>query len=349
MARRVVDLCNAQLSALHAPDMRPRQQVTRVLTKGERPLDVFDVRAGSLMEQLIYPLQVEQQAHRLSVDDARALLAEVDLDHLLDRYGPDTAVQWNEQLSLGEQQRLGMARLMFHKPRYAVLDECTSGVTTDMETRFTDILKRLGCTCITISHRPALVAFHDLVLALDGEGGWQLLPGQRGRAGSGRRSSGSLEQSAQQASRVGGDDSRAADAHFVNAAMSGAAGMSAEEEEGGAERTIVASLLPKAHETMAAHAADSMHAALMRDRLEGVRAAVTDRSLTQQWRNVADVLFQRATGWALVRQFSGIGAIVLVRTLLQVRHYLVLTNAGNSAVSGQRRVKLVLVAMVYRQ
>merc|ERR1719160_574081 len=32
----------------------------------------------------------------------------------------------------------------------------------------------MGCTCITISHRPALVAFHDKVLHLDGEGGWSL-------------------------------------------------------------------------------------------------------------------------------------------------------------------------------
>ena len=41
-----------------------------------------------------------------------------------------------------------------------------------MEERFCEQVKRMGCTCVTISHRPALVAFHDLVLALDGEGGW---------------------------------------------------------------------------------------------------------------------------------------------------------------------------------
>lgn len=32
----------------------------------------------------------------------------------------------------------------------------------------------LGCTCITISHRPALMAFHDMVLNLDGLGGWNV-------------------------------------------------------------------------------------------------------------------------------------------------------------------------------
>ena len=51
----------------------------------------------------------------------------------------------------------------------------------DMEERFCSKVKELGCTCITISHRPALVAFHDVVLALDGEGGWSIHEGAIGR------------------------------------------------------------------------------------------------------------------------------------------------------------------------
>ena len=55
----------------------------------------------------------------------------------------------------------------------------------DMEERFCNMVKAMGCTCVTISHRPALVAFHDLVLALDGEGGWSLHRGARSsRSGS---------------------------------------------------------------------------------------------------------------------------------------------------------------------
>lgn len=56
----------------------------------------------------------------------------------------------------------------------------TGAAQVDMEERFCQMVKELGCTCVTISHRPALMAFHDIVLALDGEGGWSLHRGARG-------------------------------------------------------------------------------------------------------------------------------------------------------------------------
>jgi ABC-type uncharacterized transport system fused permease/ATPase subunit len=102
------------------------------------------------------------------------LLSQVDLEYLLERYPLDKEVNWGDELSLGEQQRLGMARLFYHKPKFAILDECTSAVTTDMEERFCKKVRAMGTSCITISHRPALVAFHDIVLSLDGEGGWSV-------------------------------------------------------------------------------------------------------------------------------------------------------------------------------
>ncbi len=93
---------------------------------------------------------------------------------MLERYLPAEEVNWANELSLGEQQRLGMARLFYHRPAFAILDECTSAVTTDMEERFCNKVRAMGTSCVTISHRPALVAFHDTVLSLDGEGGWSV-------------------------------------------------------------------------------------------------------------------------------------------------------------------------------
>ncbi|KAI5066208.1 hypothetical protein GOP47_0018832 [Adiantum capillus-veneris] len=125
---------------------------------------------GTLRDQLIYPLTAAQETNPLTEEEIQELLKTVDLEYLLDRYPIGAVVNWGDELSLGEQQRLGMARLFYHKPSFAILDECTSAVTTDMEQRFCAKVRDMGTSCITISHRPALVAFHDVVLALDGEG-----------------------------------------------------------------------------------------------------------------------------------------------------------------------------------
>ncbi|KAF1864344.1 hypothetical protein Lal_00022000 [Lupinus albus] len=129
---------------------------------------------GTLRDQLIYPLTSDQEIEPLTDSGMMELLKNVDLEYLLDRYPSEKEVNWGDELSLGEQQRLGMARLFYHKPKFAILDECTSAVTTDMEERFCAKVRDMGTSCITISHRPALVAFHDVVLSLDGEGGWSV-------------------------------------------------------------------------------------------------------------------------------------------------------------------------------
>ncbi|MQM14516.1 hypothetical protein Taro_047449, partial [Colocasia esculenta] len=129
---------------------------------------------GTLRDQLIYPLTADQETEPLTHSEMVELLKNVDLEYLLERYPPEEEVNWGDELSLGEQQRLGMARLFYHKPKFAILDECTSAVTTDMEERFCAKVRAMGTSCITISHRPALVAFHDVVLSLDGEGGWSV-------------------------------------------------------------------------------------------------------------------------------------------------------------------------------
>lgn len=133
----------------------------------QKPYNVI----GDLRAQLTYPAVSVGVA--LSDTQLRDLLKLVDLEYLYDQRS-DTNVNWEQTLSLGETQRLAMARLFYHQPMFAILDECTSAVSQLMERNLYDICQDRGITCITISHRPALIAYHDLKLELDGNGGYNL-------------------------------------------------------------------------------------------------------------------------------------------------------------------------------
>ena len=84
--------------------------------------------------------------------------------------------EWDDVLSGGERQRLGFARLLYHAPRFAVLDEATSAINPDEEGRLYEKLAAAGVTYISIAHRLALRRFHQVELTLkgDGNGGWEL-------------------------------------------------------------------------------------------------------------------------------------------------------------------------------
>ncbi|KAH9249815.1 hypothetical protein BASA81_012410 [Batrachochytrium salamandrivorans] len=136
----------------------------------QRPYSVL----GTLRDQLSYPAPQEESA-KISDELLKELLDEVDLGYLLDRPQKEDDTNWEDILSLGEKQRLAAARLFYHSPKFAVLDECTSGVSAAMERRLYETCVRRGITCITISHRPVLEQYHDVVLNIlaDGKGGWE--------------------------------------------------------------------------------------------------------------------------------------------------------------------------------
>lgn len=69
-----------------------------------------------------------------------------------------------------------MARLFYHKPKFGVLDECTSAVSVDVEEKLYRIAAERGIACITLSQRLALTEFHsqELHLGAPNVQGWAL-------------------------------------------------------------------------------------------------------------------------------------------------------------------------------
>jgi putative ATP-binding cassette transporter len=122
---------------------------------------------GTLKAAIAYPAE----ASAFSPEQVGEILRVVELPKLALRLDEDA--HWNRTLSLGEQQRLGIARALLHKPQYLFLDEATASLDEPSEATLYQLLKdRLPeMTMVSIGHRSTLKAFHQrgVTLARDGE------------------------------------------------------------------------------------------------------------------------------------------------------------------------------------
>ena len=124
---------------------------------------------GSLRSQLLYP----HRERRVSDQRLLELLELVNLPDLAGRCGGlDAELDWEKTLSMGEQQRLAFARLLLTRPRYAILDEATSALDLANERRLYQLLMDSATTLISVGHRSTILAYHDQVLELCGDGRW---------------------------------------------------------------------------------------------------------------------------------------------------------------------------------
>jgi|OM-RGC.v1.001022790 putative ATP-binding cassette transporter len=121
---------------------------------------------GTLQAAIVYPAAPD----RFSVEQVKDAVAAVGLPQLADRLDEDA--HWNRMLSLGEQQRLGMARALLHGPQYLFLDEATASLDEPSEARlYRVIAERLPqTTVVSIGHRSTLHDFHDRKVELIREG-----------------------------------------------------------------------------------------------------------------------------------------------------------------------------------
>ena len=122
---------------------------------------------GELHAAIVYPSETEA----FTPAQVGEVLKEVGLPALADRLGEHG--HWNRTLSLGEQQRLGIARALLHAPKYLFLDEATASLDEPSEAALYRLLDRKlpDTTIVSIGHRSTLDAFHqrDAVLSRAGE------------------------------------------------------------------------------------------------------------------------------------------------------------------------------------
>ncbi|CAF3487859.1 unnamed protein product [Rotaria sp. Silwood1] len=133
---------------------------------------------GTLRDQIIYPdSHGDMRRKGIKDDNLNELLDKVQLTYLVQREGGFDGVQdWMDVLSGGEKQRIAMARLFYHKPQFAILDECTSAVSVDVEGFMYEYCRTAGITLFTVSHRKSLWKYHEYCLYMDGRGSYSFKP-----------------------------------------------------------------------------------------------------------------------------------------------------------------------------
>jgi vitamin B12/bleomycin/antimicrobial peptide transport system ATP-binding/permease protein len=112
---------------------------------------------GSLADAIAYPAP----PGRFAPEAIREVLAAVGLPAFGERL--DEHAHWNRMLSLGEQQRLAIARAILHAPDFLFLDEATASLDEPSEAA---IYRLIGArlpraAVVSIGHRSTLFAFHQ--------------------------------------------------------------------------------------------------------------------------------------------------------------------------------------------
>jgi putative ATP-binding cassette transporter len=134
----------------------------RVMMLPQRPY--FPV--GSLAAAVTYPAP----AGTFTNADLAEVIAAVGLPAMTKRL--DEEAHWNRMLSLGEQQRLGIARAILQRPDFLFLDEATASLDEPSEAALYRLIheRMPHVTIVSIGHRSTLIPFHRRRLALERDG-----------------------------------------------------------------------------------------------------------------------------------------------------------------------------------
>ena len=123
---------------------------------------------GTLRSALYYPAAPQTDEH------AAAVLLRCQLGHLAGRLDEDA--EWARILSLGEQQRLAIGRVLLNRPQLVFLDEASSAMDEGLEYAMYHLLRQSlpDTILVSVGHRSSLLEFHTQELEVLGEGQWRL-------------------------------------------------------------------------------------------------------------------------------------------------------------------------------
>ena len=107
-------------------------------------------------------------------DHALAVLRQCRLGHLTGLLDEDA--EWARTLSLGEQQRLAIGRVLLNRPQLVFLDEASSAMDEGLEYAMYLLLRHSlpDTILVSVGHRSSLLEFHTQELEVLGEGQWRL-------------------------------------------------------------------------------------------------------------------------------------------------------------------------------
>jgi ABC-type uncharacterized transport system fused permease/ATPase subunit len=128
---------------------------------------------GSLRDNVMYPLSTTElsDVERVQQDSKIAsVLGNLGIGYLIDRYGLDVGVEFDNILSGGEKQRLNFARVLVRSAdglSFVLLDEATSALDEANEDIAYGMLRQSVRCYISVGHRMNLKKFHTKQLMLE--------------------------------------------------------------------------------------------------------------------------------------------------------------------------------------
>jgi len=134
---------------------------------------------GTLRELLLPPGR-----ENVGDEEIGSLLGRLGLDAALERTGGlDVERDWDDALSLGEQQLFSVARVVLAVPRFVFLDRLGAALAPEQVEGILSLLSARSITYLTLGNDAEALAKYDAVLELANDGSWTWKPVEARREG----------------------------------------------------------------------------------------------------------------------------------------------------------------------